>query len=126
VRLYFVETRVFTRRLQALGLEPELRALQQHLIAHPDAGAVDPGTGGLRKIRMGDPGRGQGKRGGARIHYLWLPNHAVVYLMFIYTKGEADSLEPAQKRELRAVVDQIKAEWDRRAAGATVPRSPDE
>ncbi|MFN2316500.1 MAG: addiction module toxin RelE [Gemmatimonadales bacterium] len=118
MRLHFVETRVFTWRVQALRLEGELRALPHRLIEHPDAGDLDPGTGGLRKIRLGDPARGKGKRGGARVHYLWLPNHAVVYLMFIYTKAEADSLEPAQKRELRMVVDRIKSEWDRRAAAS--------
>lgn len=125
MHLCFVETRVFTRRLQALGIEPELRALQQHLLTHPEAGTLDPGTGGLRKIRLGDPAKGQGKRAGARVHYLWLPHHAVIYLIFIYTKGEAASLSPAQQRELRRVVDQIKAEWDRHAADATAPGSPD-
>jgi hypothetical protein len=60
--LGFVETSVFTRRIVALALEEPLRELQLHLLRDPEAGALDPGTGGLRKVRMGDPGRGKGKR----------------------------------------------------------------
>lgn len=119
MRLLFVETGVFTRRIQALGLESELRGLQGLLVQTPDAGALDPGTGGLRKVRMGDSARGIGKRGGARVHYLWLPEHSVVYLMFVYTKGELDTLKPDQKRPLRAAVEAIKAEWNRRAGHGT-------
>ena len=55
--LTFVETTVFTKRVMALGLEDSLRMLQQELLTNPEAGDVEPGTGGLRKIRMRDPGR---------------------------------------------------------------------
>lgn len=47
-------------------------SLQLELIENPAAGDVEPGTGGLRKIRLAAPARGKGKRGGARVHYLWL------------------------------------------------------
>jgi hypothetical protein len=110
----FVETRVFTRRVVALGLERSLRDLQLMLVNQPSAGDLDSGTGGLRKVRMSDPARGKGKRSGARVHYLWLPDVAVVYLMFVYTKDEASTLTPGQKRELRTVVEAIKREWARK------------
>ena len=54
----FVETAIFTKRVLALGLEESLKDLQSELLANPEAGDVEPGTGGLRKIRMGDPARG--------------------------------------------------------------------
>ncbi len=66
MNLTFVETDVFTRRMSRLGLEAGLRELQMRLLENPTAGAVDPGTGGLRKIRIPDRGRGKGTRGGAR------------------------------------------------------------
>jgi len=112
--LGFVETNVFTRRVVALGLEEPLRELQLHLLHDPEAGALDPGTGGLRKIRIGDPGRGKGKRSGARVHYLWLPAPSLVYLLYVYSKDEADSLTAKQKHQLRTVVDAIRREWDQR------------
>lgn len=74
------------------------------------AGDLDPGTGGLRKVRMADPTRGKGKRGGARVHYLWLPNRDMIYLLFAYSKDEDSTLSEQQKRALRAVVEGIKKE----------------
>ena len=75
---------------------------------------MDPGTGGLRKVRMGDIGRGKGKRSGARVHYLWLPEPSVIYMIFAYSKDESDTLSPVEKRQLKAVVDAIKKEWKRK------------
>ncbi len=106
--LLFIETRVFTRLLARLGLEEGLQHLQQEILSNPDAGDPDPGTGGLRKIRIPDKGRGKGKRGGARVHYLWLPHVSTVYLVFVYSKDEDDTLEPEQKKQLREAVAQIK------------------
>ena len=106
--LTFIETTAFTRRISALGLEESLRGLQLDLLENPEAGDVDPATAGLRKIRLGDPARGKGKRGGARVHYLWLPNRGRIYLMYVYGKSEASSLTPEQKKQLRDIVLQIK------------------
>jgi hypothetical protein len=107
--LTFVETNVFTKRMSVLGLEESLRGLQLELLDNPEAGDVEPGTAGLRKVRLGDPARGKGKRGGARVHYLWLPHRGRIYLMFVYGKNEASTLTTDQKKKLRAVVAQIKA-----------------
>lgn len=109
--LYFVESRVFSRRVRGLGLEEQLQKLQDTLLANPTAGRTDAGTGGLRKVRMPDPDRYKGKRGGARVHYLYLARHEVVYLLFVYRKGEQERLTPRQKKELKAAVDVIKSEW---------------
>ena len=59
-----LETSVFTKRISALGLEESLRSLQLELLHNPEAGDVEPGTSGERKVRLGDPRRGKGKRGG--------------------------------------------------------------
>jgi hypothetical protein len=108
MRLSFVETRFFTDRVQELGLEDALRQLQLTLVSAPDAGRLDPGTGGLRKIRMSDPGRARGKRGGARVHYLWLPRARRIYLLYVYRKDERTTLDAAQKRALQHLVRSIK------------------
>ena len=113
VTLTFVETEVFTRRAVRLGLEPALRRLQLELAANPEAGALEPGTGGLRKVRIPDPSRGKGKRGGARVHYLWLPHRHPIYLVFFYSKDEAESLGADQRKALRAIMERIKQEGSR-------------
>lgn len=112
--LYFIETRVFTKRISALGLEENLRELQNALVDDPDAGDVDAGTGGLRKVRMRDRRRSKGKRSGARVHYLYLEAHSVVYLLFVYGKNERTTLTAWEKKELKAVVEAIRSEWARR------------
>lgn len=112
--LYFIETKTFTKRIGDLGLEEELRGLQDDLLRDPAAGVLDGGTGGLRKVRMRDRRRSKGKRGGARVHYLYLDREGLIYLMFVYGKDEQAMLTPRQKKELKVVVDAIKSEWDTR------------
>jgi mRNA-degrading endonuclease RelE of RelBE toxin-antitoxin system len=109
----FVETALFTSRIGRLGLEDAIRDLQLTINANPTVGAVDAGTGGLRKVRMADPGRGKGKRGGARVHYLLVPQRQRVYLVIVYSKDEDDVLSPAQKRRLRPLVEALKQEASR-------------
>ena len=55
-----------TELIGADGIE----AIALHLTEHPDAGDVIPGSGGVRKPRWA--AKGKGKRGGARIIYLYL------------------------------------------------------
>lgn len=106
--LMFVETSVFTKRIGALGLDDALRELQLELLKNPEAGDIDPGTGGLRKVRMPDPSRGKGKRSGVRVHYLWLQQKRRIYLLHIYAKNEAVRLTADQKKQLHVIVQQIK------------------
>ncbi|MGH7649257.1 MAG: hypothetical protein ACREND_14160 [Gemmatimonadaceae bacterium] len=94
-----------------LGLEDELQDLQSALLADPSAGDTDPGTGGLRKVRLRAAARHKGKRGGARAHYLYLAAHGVIYLLFVYGKDEQSTLSRDQKKRLAAVVHSIKQEW---------------
>ena len=65
--LTFIETKIFTRLVDELMSDEGLAALQQSLIESPEAGDVVPGSGGVRKVRWGMPGRG--KRGGLRVIY---------------------------------------------------------
>jgi hypothetical protein len=76
-------------------------------------GSLDAGTGGLRKVRMADPGRGKGKRSGARVHYLYVPHRQRVYLVYVYSKDEDDVLSPEQKRRLRPLVELLRRETQR-------------
>lgn len=96
----FVEMDVFTRKVVGLELEQDLWKLQARLRKDPRAGDVDPGTCGLRKIRMADSSHGRGKRGGARVHYFYHPARDIIYLMWVYTKAEQGTLSPDQKRAL--------------------------
>lgn len=102
-RLLFVETQAFTREVEVLLLDGELAALQEHLSRFPNAGAVIPGTGGLRKLRWSC--RGRGKRGGVRVIYFHFERRQVIGLLLIYDKTVDDDLSSDQKRQLRAIVE---------------------
>jgi hypothetical protein len=105
----FIEAPEFTRRVIKYGLEEELRDLEDELRSNPRAGDVDPGACGLRKIRMGDRSRSQGKRFGARVHYLLAPHRETIYLVFIYRKDVQNLLTPEQRDALCRWVRAMKA-----------------
>ncbi|MDQ7735718.1 hypothetical protein QT231_23755 [Halomonas sp. SpR1] len=63
----FIETPTFTRQIQSIVTDDELKELQRTLIAQPTKGDLIKGIAGLRKIRMA---LGlQGKSSGARVIY---------------------------------------------------------
>jgi hypothetical protein len=98
-----VETPIFSRQVHAALDDAEYRLLQLHLLQHPDSGVIIPGSGGLRKLRWGLPGRG--KRGGARIVYYWRTATGRLFLLFLYPKNERSDLTRAQLQVLRSLVD---------------------
>jgi hypothetical protein len=107
----FTEHPVFTRRIMELLTDEEYRQFQSDLAAHPEAGDVIPGLGGLRKIRLALPGRG--KRGGARVLYLLLVRVETVFLLYVFTKGEFEDLPPDKRRVIKRLVEEIKKEFER-------------
>lgn len=98
----FVEILPFTRKVVKMGLEDDLRRLHDELKRNPTAGTLDPGTCGLRKVRMADAGHQRGKRSGARVHYLYVPHRDTSYLVNVYSKDQQNTLTPQQKKTLCA------------------------
>ncbi|MBK6603395.1 MAG: transcriptional regulator [Betaproteobacteria bacterium] len=99
----FVETKLFTRLVQEYLSDEAYSALQQALLADPEAGAVIPGSGGVRKLRRGVAGRG--KRGGIRVIYFLRARQGQVWMLTLYPKNVAESI-PAH------ILKQIKDEID--------------
>jgi mRNA-degrading endonuclease RelE of RelBE toxin-antitoxin system len=96
----------FTKKVAKILNEEELETLRSYLIQHPDKGDVIPGTGGIRKLRWAAGGKG--KRGGARVIYFYHVVGSTIYLMACYTKNEQADISPSVKKQLKAIVDQIK------------------
>jgi hypothetical protein len=67
-----------------------------------------PGCGGLRKMRVADPRRGKGKRGGARVIYLHIEELNQIHLMTVYGKDQKDDLSESEKRLYRQLVQVLK------------------
>ena len=108
----FIEAPAFTRNLDSYLDEEEYRRFQAFLMAHPEVGAVIPGSGGFRKVRWSDPRREKGKRGGLRVIYYLFREDAQIWLVTLYGKDQADDLTATQKRMLRAAITAEKAERD--------------
>jgi mRNA-degrading endonuclease RelE of RelBE toxin-antitoxin system len=108
--MIFVESRGFTARLrQFLGTEA-YRQFQKELMGFPAKGRVIQGCCGLRKVRVEDEQRGKGKRGGARVVYLHIPEVARIDLLAIYGKNEKDDITADERKALAALARQAKAE----------------
>ena len=70
----------------------------------PDQGAVIPASGGLRKLRWPEPGRG--RRGGLRVIYSWDARAERIYLLFVYRKSRQEDLTPRQLKLVRRLAEE--------------------
>lgn len=84
----------------------EIEALAVYLIDHPDVGDVMPGTGGVRKLRWA--AKGKGKRGGARVIYVYVAIGARIYLIRCYAKNVKTDLTADEKKQLRQIAAHLK------------------
>jgi hypothetical protein len=101
MRAVFMELAAFSRNRSRYLDDEAFRLLQEWLMRVPDLGALMQGTGGLRKLRIGDAQRGKGKRGGLRVIYFHWPAGPQFWLFTLYEKGEMDDLTPEQKTILK-------------------------
>ena len=106
----FVETTGFTTAVTRLLTDQDYAELQNRLMENPVAGGAMPGCGGLRKIRTADPGRRKGRRGGARLIYLYIPIAKRFYMLDIYDKNERDDLSANEKKQRRRLAEKLKRE----------------
>jgi mRNA-degrading endonuclease RelE of RelBE toxin-antitoxin system len=100
----FMETPIFTKAIDGLLDHDDYMALQSALILRPQAGAVIPHSGGLRKIRWARSA--QGKRGGCRIIYFWEGSSETFFMLFAYRKNQQEDLTAEQLRILRRLVSE--------------------
>jgi hypothetical protein len=83
-----------------------IEALAAFLADRPDSGDVIAGAGGARKVRWA--AKGKGKRGGARIIYVYIVIAARVYLIRCYAKNVKAGLSADEKKELRQIAANLK------------------
>jgi hypothetical protein len=100
----FVELPAFERLRSSYLSYEEFSALQQVLMAQPEAGDVIPGAGGLRKLRFADRRRGKGTRGGLRVIYFYWSAGQQFWLFALYNKNEVANLTAGQRRMLKGLI----------------------
>jgi hypothetical protein len=108
MRKSFIETAEFTEWVKEHLSDEALSEPQRGLLNDPEMGSVMPGCGGLRKMRVADPRRGKGKRGGARVIYLHIEELDQIHLITVYGKDQKDDLSDDDKRLYRQLVRVLK------------------
>jgi hypothetical protein len=101
------ETPEYLRCAERLLSAVERADVVAYLAAHPRAGDLMQGTGGVRKLRWALGGRG--KSGGARVIYYFHSEAMPLYLLTVYGKNERANLSKAERNDLAGLVRILKA-----------------
>lgn len=99
----FIETKLFTRLVQEYLSDDEYSKLQQALLSDPEAGAVIPGSGGVRKLRWGVAGRG--KRGGIRVIYFLRTRQGQIWMLTLYAKNVVENITTSVLKQIKDEID---------------------
>jgi hypothetical protein len=102
----------YHRRADELLTEAEQDAVIDLIAYEPTCGDLIPGSGGLRKVRIGRGG--SGKRGGARVIYYFYNGDFPAVLMALYAKNEKADLTARDRSELAGSLKEIMASWRRK------------
>lgn len=94
-----VETKAYIAAAKEAGMTAEEMAAVVDVIAgNPEAGAIMPGAGGARKLRVAKPGGG--KSGGYRVITYFGGRDLPAFLLTVFGKGEKDNLTKAERNQL--------------------------
>lgn len=107
-----VETPRFLADAIRLFTDQERQAVVDLVASDPRSGVVVPGGESIRKVRVGFAGRG--KRGGARIIYVFGGDDVPVFLLAAFAKNEKDDLTRTELSTLAKAVKAILANYRRR------------
>ncbi len=108
MRFTFIHSALFTLTWKLAGLEDEeLRELEKFLIAQPDAGAVIPGSGGVRKMRFAPASMGMGRRGALRVCYSFFPGYGCIFLVVAYTKQRKENLSQRELAGIKLITGEL-------------------
>lgn len=106
--LEFVYTTAFEASRKGVLTDEEVRWVELSLLENPEAGVLESGTGGVRKIRAAQAGRG--KRGSARVMYFYVRVQRRIYFLLAFAKNEQASLTDAEKNTVRKLAERLRKE----------------
>lgn len=97
-----IETVRFLRDADGFMPDTDRVRLVEFIGANPEAGDLIQETGGIRKLRWALPGGG--KRGGARVIYLFYNESFPVFLLAAYAKNEKANVTQADRNSMAKLV----------------------
>lgn len=107
-----VDTPQYAARVRKLMDDDAEADMVDFLARNPLAGAVIPGTGGVRKLRWRLEGRG--KRGGARVIYYYHNDDIPLFLLTVYAKNEKENLSVTERNAYRRIIPQLVESYGRK------------
>ena len=93
-----IETPPYLADAVRLFSDAERAAIVDMVSTDPQCGVVIVGSGGVRKLRV--PASGRGKRGGARVIYLFGGDDVPIFLLTVFAKNERSDLTQSERNEL--------------------------
>ena len=107
-----VETPRYLVDADRLFTAEEREAIVDLVASDPHCGVVVPGGGSIRKVRVGFGGRG--KRGGARVLYIFGGDDVPIFLLAAFAKNEKSDLTHAERATMAKAVATMLANYRRR------------
>jgi hypothetical protein len=104
-----IEFAGYRRRASELLTAGQRDAVIDLVAYEPTCGDIIPGSGGLRKVRIGRDGIG--KWGGTRVVYYFYNEDFPILLLALYAKNEKSDLTTAERREFAASMREIVRQW---------------
>ena len=104
-----VETPAYLTAAKGVLSDAERVEVVAMVAENPEAGV--PLGGGIRKMRITRPGRG--KRGGARVVFLFSEEDIPVFLLTVFAKNEKTDLSTRQRTALIATAKQMAEDYRR-------------
>lgn len=102
MQITIVELPEYIKRADKILSKGEKEELLFYLSAHPKAGTLVQGTGGVRKLRWAS--KGKGKSGGSRIIYFFYNETIPLFLLTIFGKDEKINISQSERNELSKLV----------------------
>ena len=104
-----VETPAYLTAAKGVLSDAERVEVVTMVAENPEAGV--PLGGGIRKMRIARPGRG--KRGGARVVFLFSGEDMPVFLLTVFAKNEKTDLSARERTSLIAAAQQMVEDYRR-------------
>lgn len=104
-----VETPGYLKMAEVLFTAEEREQIVRMVAADPGCGALIPASGGFRKLRVARAG--MGKRGGARLIYIFRNERFPVFLIAVYAKSVKENLSGQERNQLAHRADEIFAHY---------------
>lgn len=98
-----IETPVYSNKVIGILTEDERDAFAAFIAANPTAGSVVRGSGGVRKVRLAQSGRG--KSGGARVVYFNRLANGEIWLLTVYAKGDRSTISAHELKLIKEAID---------------------